>query len=129
MSKRHSSMTRKPFTIKVPPTTAYSFTTVTLLPSLQPATFHRLVGLTAQLRGDSKAFRTERARGEVASSVSCYMKDNPGCKEEDALKYIDAVLDDLFKGLNWELFKPDNINNDSMWNIKKHAFNIARGMM
>eukprot|EP01018_Ginkgo_biloba_P025683 Gb_08211 [translate_table: standard] len=92
-----------------------------------PSRFHRLVGLTARLRGDCKGFRIEKARGEVASSVSCYMKDNPGCTEEDALKYIDAVLDDLFKGLNWELFKPDNINNDSMWNIKKHAFNIARG--
>eukprot|EP01018_Ginkgo_biloba_P025771 Gb_19685 [translate_table: standard] len=92
-----------------------------------PSRFHRLVGLTALLRGDCQGFRIEKARGEVASSVSCYMKDNPGCKEEDALKYIDAVVDDLFKGLNWELFKPDNINNDSMWNIKKHAFNIARG--
>eukprot|EP01018_Ginkgo_biloba_P025697 Gb_31098 [translate_table: standard] len=45
-----------------------------------PSRFHRLVGLAARLRGDAKIFRTERARGEVASSVSCYMKGNPGCE-------------------------------------------------
>eukprot|EP01018_Ginkgo_biloba_P025685 Gb_08213 [translate_table: standard] len=93
-----------------------------------PSRFHRLVGLTTRLRGDAKTFRTEKARGEVASSVACYMKDNPECTEEDALKYIDAVVDDSFKGLNWEVLKPENITNDSMCNIKKHAFNIARGL-
>eukprot|EP01018_Ginkgo_biloba_P026063 Gb_09324 [translate_table: standard] len=92
-----------------------------------PSRFHRLAGLTVRLRGDAMTFRTEKVRGEVASSVSCYMKENPGCTEEDALNYIDAVIVDSFKGLNWEFLKPDNINTASMWNIKKHAFNIAKG--
>eukprot|EP01018_Ginkgo_biloba_P025775 Gb_27156 [translate_table: standard] len=93
-----------------------------------PSKFHRLVQLTTRLRGDTRNFKVEKARGEVASSIACYMKDNPGCTEEDALKHIEVVLDHSFKELNCEFLKPDEANNFSMCDTKRHAFNIARGL-
>eukprot|EP01018_Ginkgo_biloba_P025693 Gb_11595 [translate_table: standard] len=93
-----------------------------------PSKFHRLVQLTARLRGDARTFKVEKARGEVASSIACYMKDNPGCTEEDALKHIEDLYDHSFKELNWEFLKPDEANNDSLCETKKHAFNLARGL-
>ena len=67
--------------------------------------------------------KAERSRGEEASSISCYMKDNPGATEEDALNHINAMIGEKIKELNWELLKPDsNVPISS----KKHAFDILR---
>ena len=69
--------------------------------------------------------QADRARGEEASSIYCYMKDNPGSTEEDALNHINAMISDVIKGLNWELLKPDsNIPIAS----KKHVFDISRAV-
>eukprot|EP01018_Ginkgo_biloba_P025773 Gb_21997 [translate_table: standard] len=93
-----------------------------------PSKFHRLVQLTACLRGDARTFKVEKARREVDSSIACYMKDNPGCREEDALKHIEDFYDHSFKELNWEFLKPNEANNDSLCEPKKHAFNLTRGL-
>ena len=67
--------------------------------------------------------QAERSRGEEASSISCYMKDNPGATEEDALNQIDTMIKEKIKELNWEFLKPDsNVPISS----KKHAFDILR---
>lgn len=67
--------------------------------------------------------QVDRARGEEASCISCYMKDNPGTTEEDALNHINAMISDVIKGLNWELLKP---NSSVPISAKKHAFDISR---
>ena len=55
--------------------------------------------------------QAERSRGEEASSISCYMKDNPGATEEN------------MKEINWEFLKPEsNVPISS----KKHALDILR---
>ena len=66
--------------------------------------------------------QADRARGEEASSISCYMKDNPGSTEEDALNHINAMLSDVIKELNWELLKPDSVPISA----KKHAYDVCR---
>jgi hypothetical protein len=51
------------------------------------------------------------------------MKDNPEATEEDAVTYINAMVNRLLKELNWELLKPDN---NVPITSKKHAFDILR---
>jgi hypothetical protein len=67
--------------------------------------------------------QADSARGEEASSISCYMKDNPGLTEEDALNYINAMVDNLIKELNWELLRPDS---NVPISCKKPSFDICR---
>nr|O24475.1 RecName: Full=Pinene synthase, chloroplastic; AltName: Full=(-)-(1S,5S)-pinene synthase; AltName: Full=Agg-pin1; AltName: Full=Beta-geraniolene synthase; Flags: Precursor [Abies grandis]AAB71085.1 pinene synthase [Abies grandis]AIF29188.1 pinene synthase [Expression vector pAPG2]AIF29194.1 pinene synthase [Expression vector pAPG1] len=88
-----------------------------------PSKLNDLACAILRLRGDTRCYKADRARGEEASSISCYMKDNPGVSEEDALDHINAMISDVIKGLNWELLKPD-INVPI--SAKKHAFDIAR---
>jgi len=69
--------------------------------------------------------QADRARGEEASCISCYMKDNPGSTQEDALNHINNMIEETIKKLNWELLKPDN---NVPISSKKHAFDISRGL-
>ena len=69
--------------------------------------------------------QADEARGEEASCISCYMKDNPGSTEKDALSHIHGRVNDLMKELNWELLKPDS---SAPISSKKHAFNITRAV-
>ena len=67
--------------------------------------------------------KADRARGEEASCISCYMNDNPGEIKEDALNHIHAMVNELMKEFNWEILRPDiNVPVSS----KKHAFDITR---
>ena len=69
--------------------------------------------------------QAERLRGEEASSISCYMKDNPGSTEEDALAHINALIKMEMNELNWEFLKPDsNVPISS----KKYAFDFMRAV-
>jgi hypothetical protein len=67
--------------------------------------------------------QADRDRGEEASCISCYMKDNPGSTEEDALNHINGMIEDTIKQLNWELLRPDN---NVPISSKKHSFDISR---
>ena len=67
--------------------------------------------------------QAERSRGEQASSISCYMKDNPRSTEEDAVSHIIDMISEKIKELNWELLKPNSVAPISS---KKHAFDILR---
>lgn len=87
-----------------------------------PSKLNDLACAVLRLRGDTRCYKADRARGEEASSISCYMKDNPGLTEEDALNHIDAMLDGVIKELNWELLKPDSVPISA----KKHAYDISR---
>ena len=39
--------------------------------------------------------QADRAHGEEVSSISCYMKDNPGSTKEDDLNHINAMITDV----------------------------------
>nr|AAS47697.1 E,E-alpha-farnesene synthase [Picea abies] len=88
-----------------------------------PSRFNDLASSILRLRGDICGYQAERSRGEEASSISCYMKDNPGSTEEDALSHINAMISDNINELNWELLKP---NSNVPISSKKHAFDILR---
>ncbi|GLJ09990.1 hypothetical protein SUGI_0119710 [Cryptomeria japonica] len=74
-----------------------------------PSKFNDLLCLTLRLRGDTKTFKAEVDHGELASSIACYLKDNPRSIEEDALEYLNSLIDEKIKELNWEYLKPDNV--------------------
>ncbi|GLJ31906.1 hypothetical protein SUGI_0642230 [Cryptomeria japonica] len=95
-----------------------------LLPKIDyPSSFNELLALTFRLSNDIKSFKVEAARGEDASCVRCYMRDNPGSTEEEALDYLNSLKENLLKELTWEYLKPDNVPKSS----KDHAISISRG--
>ena len=68
--------------------------------------------------------KQEKERGETASSIECYLKDNPECTWDDALNHLNGILDFSVSKLNWEFLKHDNVP----LSCKKLSFNLARGM-
>lgn len=76
-----------------------------------------------RLKGDIHTYQAERSRGEKTSCISCYMKENPESTEEDAINYINAMVNKLLKELNWEFLRPDS---NAPITSKKHAFDILR---
>nr|Q84KL5.1 RecName: Full=Alpha-farnesene synthase [Pinus taeda]AAO61226.1 alpha-farnesene synthase [Pinus taeda] len=87
-----------------------------------PSSFNDLASSILRLRGDICGYQAERSRGEQASSISCYMKDNPGSTEEDALSHVNAMIGDKIPEFNWEFMKPSKAPISS----KKYAFDILR---
>ncbi|KAJ7552056.1 hypothetical protein O6H91_06G040000 [Diphasiastrum complanatum] len=50
----------------------------------------------------------ETERGELASSISCYMNENPNVSEEEAKAHVYGIIDHASKELNRELVRPNN---------------------
>ncbi|KAJ7553188.1 hypothetical protein O6H91_06G087400 [Diphasiastrum complanatum] len=71
--------------------------------------FLHLVCLTGRLINDTKTFEAERDRGELASSISCYMNENPNISEEEAKTHVYGIIDLALKELNRELVRPSNV--------------------
>nr|UMW72399.1 putative (+)-alpha pinene synthase [Pinus nigra subsp. laricio]UMW72406.1 putative (+)-alpha pinene synthase [Pinus nigra subsp. laricio] len=92
-----------------------------------PSNFNDLMCVLLRLRGDTRSYKADRARGEEASSVSCYMKDHPAITEEGAVDQINAMIINLTKKVNWELLKPDS--NGVPISCKKAAFDICRVLL
>ncbi|XP_057831923.2 alpha pinene synthase, chloroplastic [Cryptomeria japonica] len=90
-----------------------------------PSRFDYLGGFSLRVRGDIKSFKGEVDRGETNSSIVSYMKDNPGSTEEDALNYLQNLLDERHKELNWELLKIDGVPTCT----KDYAYDVARGYL
>lgn len=90
-----------------------------------PSKFNDYAASILRLRGDTRCYKADSARGEEASCISCYMKENPGSTQEDALNHINGMIEDMIKKLNWEFLRPDN---NAPISSKKHAFNISRGL-
>nr|F2XFA6.1 RecName: Full=(R)-linalool synthase 1, chloroplastic; AltName: Full=Terpene synthase TPS-Lin 1; Short=PsTPS-Lin-1; Flags: Precursor [Picea sitchensis]ADZ45501.1 (-)-linalool synthase [Picea sitchensis] len=88
-----------------------------------PSSLNRLACSILRLKGDIHTYQAERSRGEKSSCISCYMKDNPGSTEEDAVTYINAMVNKSLKELNWEFLRPDS---NAPITSKKHAFDILR---
>lgn len=91
-----------------------------------PSRFNELATSFLRLRGDTRTYKAERARGEEASCISCYMKDKPGLTEEDAVNHLNAMINDIIKELNWELLKPES--NIAIISAKQHSFDMARAL-
>eukprot|EP00253_Pinus_taeda_P000723 PITA_00723 len=91
-----------------------------------PSKFNDLMCVLLRLRGDTRSYQADRARGEEASSVSCYMKDHPGITEEGAVDQINAMIINLTKEVNWEFLKPDS---NVPISCKKAAFDICRVLL
>nr|ACN40827.1 unknown [Picea sitchensis] len=89
-----------------------------------PSKIHELLEMTIRLKDDITDFEQEKERGEIASSLECYLKDNPESTREDALNHIKGILDLSVSELNWEFLKHDNVPLC----CKKFTFNFARGM-
>nr|R9QMW5.1 RecName: Full=(-)-beta-pinene synthase 2, chloroplastic; AltName: Full=(-)-alpha-pinene synthase (-)betapin2, chloroplastic; AltName: Full=Terpene synthase (-)betapin2; Short=PbTPS-(-)betapin2; Flags: Precursor [Pinus banksiana]AFU73844.1 (-)-beta-pinene synthase [Pinus banksiana] len=88
-----------------------------------PSNLNDLACAILRLRGDTRCYQEDRARGEETSCISCYMKDNPGATEEDALNHLNVMISGVIKELNWELLKPDSSVPISS---KKINFDITR---
>nr|AQT03468.1 levopimaradiene synthase [Ginkgo biloba] len=84
--------------------------------------FLHLVCLTGRLVNDARTFKDERDRGELASSIQCYIKDNPGCTEEEALNRIYDINESGLAQLNSEFVKPEPV----LECYRKLLFNTAR---
>nr|AFQ98015.1 casbene synthase [Euphorbia fischeriana] len=62
-------------------------------------------GALIRLVNDLTSHKTEQARGHVASSIDCYMKQHGGTKEE-AVKVLEKMARDCWKEMNEELMSP-----------------------
>ncbi|GLJ09977.1 hypothetical protein SUGI_0119460 [Cryptomeria japonica] len=96
-----------------------------LLPKFDfPSRFLDIMGHTFRLSNDINTFKVEATRGEEASCVRCYMRDNPNSTEEEALDYLNSFQDELLKELMWEYLKKDGVPTYS----KDHAVSLSRGI-
>jgi hypothetical protein len=89
-----------------------------------PSKFQHLIELTTRLTDDARDFEAEKEHGELASSVECYLKDNPEFTVEDALNHTTGIVYRSLKELNWEFIKHDSVPLC----CKKFVFNFARSM-
>nr|WMI31575.1 chloroplast cephalotene synthase [Cephalotaxus sinensis] len=87
-----------------------------------PSRMFYLVSLTWRLTNDTKTSQAEKDRGQVASSVVCYLKENPGCTEEDAQRHFAEIVDEGLKELNFVYLKSDG----SPSCCKKFMFNMRQ---
>jgi hypothetical protein len=89
-----------------------------------PSKIHELSELTSRLIDDLRDFEDEKERGEIASSIECYMKENPDSSVENALNHLEGILHLSLEELNWEFIKQDTVPLC----CKKFTFNIVRGV-
>lgn len=67
--------------------------------------------IITRLADDIHTYKAEKARGELASSIECYMKEHPGSREEMAVNYMYSLLEPAMKELTWEFLKPDDTSD------------------
>eukprot|EP00253_Pinus_taeda_P007972 PITA_07972 len=90
-----------------------------------PSKFNDLICAILRLKGDTQGDEADRAHGEEASAVSCYMKDNPGITEEHVVNDINGMVNELTKEPNWELLRPDR--SVDVWRIFHHGYKYRDG--
>nr|ANA50340.1 sesquiterpene synthase [Piper betle] len=59
-------------------------------------------------RDDIVGHKEEQERGDSPSGVQCYMKDH-GCTEEEACMALQAMVDDAWKDINYELLHETSV--------------------
>ncbi|XP_024532022.1 bifunctional diterpene synthase, chloroplastic-like [Selaginella moellendorffii] len=85
----------------------------------------KLGSIISRICNDIQTYKIEMKLGQSAHGVSCYMKDHPGATEEDALAYLQSLLEKTKKQLNKIYFTEKDLPK----NIKRFNFDIARMMM
>nr|Q4QSN4.1 RecName: Full=(E)-gamma-bisabolene synthase; Short=PmeTPS3 [Pseudotsuga menziesii]AAX07266.1 (E)-gamma-bisabolene synthase [Pseudotsuga menziesii] len=83
--------------------------------------------LISRLADDTQSYKAEKARGELASGIECYMKDHPECTEEEALNHIYGIMEVTAKELTKEYLKVDD--DDVPFACKKMLFEETRVTM
>eukprot|EP00253_Pinus_taeda_P007340 PITA_07340 len=89
-----------------------------------PSKMQELSELTIRLVDDLTDFEDEKQRGEIASIIECYKKENPDSTVENALNHIKGMLRLSLEELNGEFLKDDSVPLC----CKKFTFNITRGL-
>eukprot|EP00253_Pinus_taeda_P007639 PITA_07639 len=86
--------------------------------------------IITRLADDIQTYKAEKARGELASSIECYMKEHPGSTEEVAVKYMYSLLEPAVKELTWEFLKPEDTSDvDIPFPCKKMVMEETRVTM
>lgn len=80
--------------------------------------------MTIRLIDDLRDFEDEKERGEMASIIECYIKDNPDSTVENALNQIKGILHLSLEEMNGEFLNQDSVPLC----CKKFTFNITRGL-
>ena len=84
--------------------------------------------LISRLADDTQSYKAEKARGELASGIECYLKDHPECTEEEALNHIYGIMEVTAKELTKEYLKVDD-DDDVPFPCKKMLFEETRVTM
>nr|AEK75338.1 labda-7,13E-dien-15-ol producing bifunctional diterpene synthase [Selaginella moellendorffii] len=82
----------------------------------------QLTCLIARLCNDIGTYQFEREKGEVASSITCYMRENRGITESQAIEHLQGIIDESWKELTEEFLTPSQIPRS----IKRLMFETAR---
>ncbi|GLJ05653.1 hypothetical protein SUGI_0022320 [Cryptomeria japonica] len=90
-----------------------------------PSRVYDILFLCLTLEGDIKSFKGKVDQGEEISSISCYMRDNPGATKEDALSFVKNLLDEKLKELNLELLQSNEVPTCT----KDYSYDIIRGFL
>eukprot|EP00253_Pinus_taeda_P006279 PITA_06279 len=86
--------------------------------------------IITRLADDIQTYKAEKARGELASSIECYMKEHPGSTEEVAVNYMYSLLEPAVKELTWEFLKPEDTSDvDIPFPCKKMVMEETRVTM
>ncbi|XP_059076398.1 alpha-longipinene synthase-like [Cryptomeria japonica] len=91
---------------------------------LNKSRFYELIWMCIRLIDDTRDFEDDRRHGEIASTISSYMRDHPECSEVEALNYITNLVEELLKELRWIYLNPNN----SLLDWEKICFDFNRGL-
>ncbi|KAG1371323.1 bifunctional levopimaradiene synthase, chloroplastic [Cocos nucifera] len=67
--------------------------------------FTYLVGVVGRLSNDLIACPRELEEGKLATGVSCYMRDHPGCTQDEATVALTDLIEVACQELEWELYR------------------------
>lgn len=81
-----------------------------------------LSGRILRLWDDLGTAKEEQMRGEVVSSIQCYMRKKNMSTDGDARKQVKLLIHDLWKELNTKLISPNSLPPS----IVEASFNVAR---
>ncbi|XP_024528123.1 bifunctional diterpene synthase, chloroplastic [Selaginella moellendorffii] len=87
----------------------------------------KLDRIISRLCNDIQTYKIEMKLGQPTQGVSCYMKEHPGATEEDALVYLQSLLEKTKRELNESYFITHE--NDLPKNIKRFNFEMVRMML
>lgn len=67
--------------------------------------FMHLVCIVGRLSNDLASFSRELEEGKLAMGIGCYMRDHPGCTQEEATEAVAKLIESACQELEWELYR------------------------